>query len=75
MESLFKAALRTGEAKKVKMNEVDRIKFSHKACIGTDDLGGCYVIIVCSHVATILGHVSPRHPNFHSVDGEYHISL
>jgi hypothetical protein len=60
MESRFRSALRTQEAKEVSMNSFDGIVFKHKPCIGTDNLKGCNTVIIVSAKAAIMGHNAPR---------------
>jgi hypothetical protein len=59
MESRFRAAVRTQEAKEVLMNRFDGIVFKHKPCIGTDNLKGCNTVIIISAEAAIMGHNAP----------------
>jgi len=77
-ESRFREAVRTAQAKEVRMNAFDIAVFSQISSIGTDGLGSCSVVLIVSPHAAILGHVAPQPDNADGNDpyaGDNHIHL
>jgi hypothetical protein len=75
MESRYRTAVRTNEAKEVAMNKFDGVIFRlTKPCIGTDQLGSCTAVMIVSSTAAILGHVAPR-PDIATYEhaGDHHV--
>ncbi|KNG52807.1 hypothetical protein DDE82_009086 [Stemphylium lycopersici] len=77
-ESRFREAVRTAQAKEVRMNAFDMAVFSQTSSIGTDGLGSCSVVLIVSPHAAILGHVAPQPDNADRNDpyaGDNHVRL
>ncbi|CAA9961596.1 hypothetical protein PTMSG1_04980 [Pyrenophora teres f. maculata] len=77
-ESRFREAVRTAQAKEVRMNAFDIAVFSQISSIGTDGLGSCSVVLIVSPHAAILGHVAPQPDNADGNDpyaGDNHVQL
>jgi hypothetical protein len=75
-ESRFREAVRTAQAKEVRMNAFDIAVFSQISSIGTDGLGSCSVVLIVSPHAAILGHVAPQPDNADGNDpyaGDKHV--
>ncbi|KAF2131590.1 hypothetical protein P153DRAFT_199027 [Dothidotthia symphoricarpi CBS 119687] len=77
-ESRFREAVRTAQAKEVRMNAFDIAVFSRTSSIGTDGLGSCSVVLIVSPHAAILGHIAPQPHNADGNDpyaGDNHVRL